>query len=417
MSAVEHKPRLWDKARNRLAALVLIGIIVGIFALTVAMYQDAFTPSADVTVKAERAGLQMRPGTVVKLRGVDVGKIGDVKTDPDGGVDITLTMQPDKLPSIPANVGVSLEQLTAFGNKSVELTLPAQPSADHLQAGSVVDARNVSVEVNTVFDKLDKVLTALPAAKVNEMLGAIAGTVQGHGDELGNTINTLDQYLAKFNQNLPQLRTDFDKGSRVLDVYAAATPDLMKILANGSTTADSIVAEQGNLHNTLDSLRSMSDVGSAFLQVNATSLLHVLSSALPTTTLLQKYSPEITCFLQGMDKANQMQSKNFGTIVPGVTADIFLLPGNEPYKNPQNLPVMAATGGPNCNGLPGLDGTHVPPSLLRPVDAGGDLNQQGPNRDQDTLAKEPLVVQLFGPLATLGDTPVGLPAPKNGATR
>lgn len=416
MTTVDRKSGVLERVRYKLAALVLIGIIVGIFALTVAMYQNDFTPSADITVKAERAGLQMRPGTVVKLRGVDVGKVGDVRPDSDGGADITLIMQPDKLGSIPDNVGVSLEQLTAFGNKHVALTLPAQPSAGRLHEGSVVDARHVSVEVNTVFDDLANVLNAMPAAKVNEMLGAIAGTVQGHGQDIGTTIQTLDSYLAKFNQNLPQLRTDFAKGSQVLDVYAAATPDLMKILANGSVTADSIVAEQGNLHSTMDSLLSMSDVGSDFLRVNAGSLLHVLSSAIPTTTLLQRYSPEITCFLQGMDKTNRMQQPNWGVKAPGLAADIFLLPGNEAYQNPRNLPVMGATGGPNCNGLPGLDGTKVPPSLLRPVDAGGDLN--APNAgNQDSLAGQPLVVQLFGPLAQLGGTPVGLPAPQNKGTR
>lgn len=406
---------LWsEKIRYRVSALVLLAIIAGIAILTVAMYQNAFVSTAQVTIKADRAGLQMRKGTVVKLRGVDVGKIDSAHPNADGTVDVIVAMKPDKLDQVPSNVGVSLEQLTAFGNKHVALTMPQKPSSQHLAEGSVLNADHVSVEVNTVFERLDKVLDRLEPAKVSAMLGAIAETVRGRGADIGETIDVTEAYLRKINRDLPQLARDFDKGAQVLDVYAAATPDLMKLLDNGAHIAETIVAERANLRRLLHGLGEMSVTGERFLAENGDKLVDVLASAVSTTELLKKYAPGLTCFLQGMDKGNRLLEKNFGGKVPGVTAIVFLLQGNEPYRNPENLPVMGADNGPNCHGLPGYDGSYIPDSLMVPFDKGGEPNPPGPDEDKVRFSEEPLVVQLFGPLASME----GVPAkPDSASTR
>lgn len=393
----------WEKhLRYKVAALILLAVIAALVALTVLMYKQAFTSRAEVTVKTERAGLQMRSGTVVKLRGVDVGKIGDVRTDPQGGADMTLKLKPDMISAIPKNVHVSLEQLTAFGNKHVALTEPAPPSPARMRDGDVVDTRHVSVEVNDVFDKLGGVLDTLQPQKVNAMLGAIGQTVQGRGDRLGETIDRADSYLAKFNSQLPQLQRDFGKGAQVLGTYSDATPDLMRTLHNGTATSQSITAEQKNLDEALDRVTAFSRAGAGFLDLNGHNLTGTLKSALPTTTLLQRYSPEYSCFIQAMDITNKVREKSFGTAVPGVTANINFLPGNEPYKNPDNLPNMAANNGPRCYGMPNLDRNHTPPSVLEPFDKGGTTDDGKAPTNQDSLTKQPLAVQLFGPLVNLG---------------
>ena len=78
----------------------------------------------------------------------------------------------------------------------------------------------------------------------------------------------------------------------------------------------------------------------------------------PTTNLLLKYNPEYTCFLQGA----KWYLDNGGYAAWGgadgrtLQLDVALLLGNDPYAYPDNLPIVAAKGGPGgkpgCGSLP-----------------------------------------------------------------
>jgi phospholipid/cholesterol/gamma-HCH transport system substrate-binding protein len=398
-------PTFWQRqtVRDRTSAIVLLTLLASVAWLTVSMYNQSFTETVDVTVRSERAGLQMRKGTIVKLRGVDVGRTGSATLEPDGSVELVLKLKPEMAKKIPSNVSVSLQQLTAFGNKHVAFDFPATSAARHLVAGDVIQADHVSAEVNTLFEALDNVIAALPPAKVNATLGAIASSLQGQGASLGKTIDVLNAYLGKINRDMPILARDFDKGADVLDIYSIATPDLMSLLRNVSVTADSISSQRALFQRFLDSLGQVSERGTAFLDQNSAPLVDLLGSSLPTTELLARYSPMFSCFLQQMDRANRLQEANCGTRVPGVTAIISILgAGNEAYKNPSNLPVMGADLGPQCHGGPGYDGSYIPRSMMVPFDLGGEPNPPGPNEDSLGFADTPLAVQLFGPLAAQG---------------
>ena len=99
---------------------------------------------------------------------------------------------------IPANVLVDLTSPTVFGAKFVELVPPAEPSAQSLHAGQVLDSQHVTVEVNTVFKQLTAVLGTLDPAKLNETLGAVSQALSGRGEKIGQAFSDLDSFLAKF---------------------------------------------------------------------------------------------------------------------------------------------------------------------------------------------------------------------------
>lgn len=91
-------------------------------------------------------------GAKVKMRAVQVGTVSAIEQRPNGQAVLHLSIDPTELPLIPANVGgVDIASPTVFGAKLVELTPPEHPSAQPLRAGQVIDATNVTVEINTVF--------------------------------------------------------------------------------------------------------------------------------------------------------------------------------------------------------------------------------------------------------------------------
>ncbi len=389
---------MFGRVRLRLYALILIAVVSGFGALCIAAYRQAFISTVDVTLRADRTGLQMYRGNRVQLRGVDVGRVGSMTRTEDGrSVLITLKMDPDKMKDIPANVGVQLNQLTAFGAKSVELTYPEHPTTRTLQAGDQVGGDRVAVEVNTLFDHLQRILDTASPAKVSAVLGNLAGALQGRGDELGQTGADLAAYLNKFNENLPQLQNDFSRTADVANLYADIAPDLSHILESVTVTSRTLVEQQAQLDSFLFQVSKTGNQGGVFFGQNADALVSVVQNALPTTALLKRYSPEFACLLQGIDKADKQMIATQGK-VPGITGLVAIEPGDVTYKNPRNLPSMSADIGPQCYGLPNYDGRVVPAEATKDFDKGGEANPY-PGDNRLRMGDPPLVVQLFGPLA------------------
>ena len=63
----------------RIAAVVLVGVFVGVAVLTALSYSAAFTPTATVIVTSPRAGLLMEPDAKVKYLGLQVGTVTAVE--------------------------------------------------------------------------------------------------------------------------------------------------------------------------------------------------------------------------------------------------------------------------------------------------------------------------------------------------
>ena len=116
----------------------------------------------------------MDPGGKVKLNGVEVGRVDSVigGNRPRGAE--TAYRSSTRSNYIPANVGAQIRATTAFGAKYVDLIYPEHPSPHRLAAGAVLVSRNVSTEVNTVFQNIVDVLNQIDPPKLNAVMNALA---------------------------------------------------------------------------------------------------------------------------------------------------------------------------------------------------------------------------------------------------
>ncbi len=64
--------------KTKLAAAVMVLSLVAIVVVALTMFVGGFTKSESVLVTAPRSGLVMDPDAKVKMRGVQVGKVGSV---------------------------------------------------------------------------------------------------------------------------------------------------------------------------------------------------------------------------------------------------------------------------------------------------------------------------------------------------
>lgn len=331
-----------------LLGLVSILVIAAIVFVAITLFRGGFTTSVPVTVISDRAGLVMNPDARVKMRGVQVGRVSSIEELPDGRAALHLAMDPSSLHLIPSNVLVNIASTTVFGAKYVQLSAPDKPLGQ-LQPNDVLDAKdNVTVEINTVFEQLTQVLSSIEPAKLNETLGAIATAFDGRGEQIGQTLVDLDEYLAKTEPSLPALRHDLEVAPDVFNAYADASQDLVDTVKNSTRLSESIVEEQNNLDAFLVSAIGLADIGNDVIGSNRQALSDVLRLLVPTTDLTNEYAPALNCALEGMaDLTHQPPLP-----APGILVSVGLTLGIERYRYPTNLPKVAATGGPQCVGLP-----------------------------------------------------------------
>jgi virulence factor Mce-like protein len=331
-----------------LAGLATVVAIAAIVVLAAGLFRGSFTETVPVTVISDRAGLVMNPDAKVKMRGGQVGTVSSIESRPDGTAALHLAMDPSQLHFIPSNVGVDITSSTVFGAKFVQLDPPANPSAEKLHAGQVLQGQHVTVEINTVFQQLVAVLDKIDPAKLNQTLGAIATAFNGRGQKFGQTLSDLNAFLAKIEPSLPGLSHDIDASVAVLDAYADAAPDLVKTVDSSIRISRSIVDEQQNLDAFLVSTIGLADVGNDVIGGNRQPLTDVLHLLAPTTDLLNEYHQALNCGISGLIPL----AKAPPLPVPGAIVAASFQLGSERYRYPTNLPKVAAKGGPQCTDLP-----------------------------------------------------------------
>ncbi len=373
-----------------LAGLATVVAIIAVVALAVGLFQDSFTKTIPVTVISQRAGLVMYPEAKVKLNGAQVGKVSSIDSLPDGKAALHLAIDPGLVNAIPANVAADITSSTVFGSKFVELLPPADPSAQSLRAGQVIEGKHVTVEINTVFQQLVSVLSQIEPAKLNQTLGAIAKSLNGRGDKFGQTLVDLDTALAKLNPSLDTLNHEIAIAPTVFDAYADAAPDLLKTVSNATSISDTIVDQDKNLDALLVSAIGLADVGTEVLSANRQPLTDVLRLLVPTTDLLNQYNAALTCGIGGLIPL----ATGPGLPLPGaVLLQSFFL-GRERYRYPGNLPKVAAKGGPQCADMPKVPFETSPPFVV--ADIGANPAQYG--NQGILLNSDGLKQALFGPL-------------------
>jgi phospholipid/cholesterol/gamma-HCH transport system substrate-binding protein len=374
-----------------LTGLVTVAVIAAIVAVAVGLFRGSFTESVPVTVLSPRAGLVMNADAKVKMRGVQVGKVDSIESRSNGQAVLHLAMYPSDMHLIPANVLVDITEPTVFGAKFVDLVPPAQPSAQSLHAGQVLDSQHVTVEINTVFQQLTSVLGTLDPAKLNETLGAIGQALSGRGEKIGQAFSDLDSFLAKFDPSLPALSHDIAVSAPVFNAYADAAPDLVKTVDNSARISQTIVDEQHNLDALLVSAIGLADVGNDVLSANRKGLTDVFHLLAPTTDLTNEYNKALWCGFAGLAE----DGKFVPLSEPSINIAASLTWGAERYRYPTNLPKVAATGGPQCLDLPRRPFNTNAKLVVTDIGA----NPVGYGNPQLLINFEILKQLLYGPIA------------------
>jgi phospholipid/cholesterol/gamma-HCH transport system substrate-binding protein len=396
----------WFVVRRRLVGVVFLLVFALLVWLSIALYNKQFTPVALVTLTTSTAGNELHVHADVQARGVVVGEVRSISSTGDGAV-LRLAIQPDKVHLLPANVSAELLPKTLFGERYVDLVLPARPVSARLVAGSSIaeDRSSSAIELDKVLDDLLPTLAAVQPQKLSSTLTAVSQALSGRGKELGTTLSDLGTYLGKLDPQLPALDKDITRLVQVANTYNQATPDILAALNDLTTTSKTVVAQQSELVTLYSTVIAGASTVTDFLQANQNNLIRLSADSVGTLGLLAKYSSEFPCTLQALVNFEPAVDKVLGkgTSQPGlhITADV--VPARPAYTAPKNLPVYGDKTGPHCYplgqpfpGVPLKDGAGTHTAL--PVTTASAVNSPAENE---------LITELAAP--AIGVPPTQLP--------
>ena len=341
---------------------MLLLVVVAVSTLTAMMFSGTLRTTVPLTVISDRAGLVMEDGAKVKLRGVQIGEVATVDSyaDPAGTnlSKLKLKIFPNEFRYLPSNVEAEIKSSTAFGAKYVDLIVPSDGASHRpLAAGAVLHSRNVTVEVNTVFENLESIVRAIDPAKLNGVLAAVAEGVRGKGDRIGQAITEGNRALLAVNPKMPTVRRDWQLFGKTTQAYSDAAQDILATLDSFSTTSVTISKNKKALDELLLDAIGFSNAGINTIGRNEQNLVSAINLVAPTFELLNKYSPTYTCTFQGAQWYLEHGGRDaMGGNGKSLMIDGGLLFGDDPYRYPDNLPLVQAKGGPggrpSCGSLP-----------------------------------------------------------------
>ena len=132
----------------------------------------------------------------------------------------------------------------------------------------MLDSQHVTVEVNTIFEQLNSVLSHIDPAKLNETLGAVSTAFGDRGETFGRSLTDLNSFLAKFEPSLPQLSGDLQGPSRCRQRVCRRSPDCSASSEMPPESVSTLVDEQSSLDRFLVSSIGLADIGSDVLGTN-----------------------------------------------------------------------------------------------------------------------------------------------------
>ena len=297
-------------AQFRVLGVAFLVLCVAFVWFTNAIFTKKFVDYDLVTLKASKIGLQLPARADVKIRGVIVGEVQDATVTEDG-VDLELGLYPKLRNTIPKNVTAEILPKTLFGEKYVSLLVPEAPSPESIKAGDIIPRSVVAIEVEKVLSDLFPLLQTVQPTELNFTLTAIANALEGRGDKIGESFETLDSYLKRTNPQLPQLIDDVKKLGAVSETYRSVVPDLARFLRNTVTTGNTFVSQEAKIQALFDDVASFASTSRDFLEQNGDNIIRLGEQGQQTLPVFAKYSPEYPCLFNALRSAIPRENQAF----------------------------------------------------------------------------------------------------------
>ncbi len=282
-------------------------LVVAIIAIGVLMFGGG--GGTEYTVRMQTAN-QLVKGNQVKVGGLPVGEVTDIKLSEDNQADIKVTINDDFAPlRRGSSITVRQESLPSVANRYLSLH-PGPNNGEEIPDGGTLDADETTnvVDLDQLFNTLD------PKARkgLQGVLRGFGTWYVGQSDNLQDTFKYLAPSLGNLSKVMEELGRDqktFESlivnSAKALGAIASRRDDLAELVTNGTGFARALGNENAALDQTLAALPDVLEEGSVTFE-------NLRSALVPLNELTDVSKPQI----KGLAPFLQRFAHLFGTMRP-----------------------------------------------------------------------------------------------------
>ena len=171
---------------------------------------------------------------------------------------LSLKIDPEPFKYLPSNLEAEIKSSTAFGAKYVDLIVPpdASPAAAQAGFGGALAQRDRRGQHGV--PEPAGVVQSIDPAKLNSILSAVAESVRGKGEVIGQAITDSNNVLLAVNPRMPTVRQDWQLFGQTTKAYSDAAQNIVSILDSFSTTSTTISQQRAGARHACCCRRSAS---------------------------------------------------------------------------------------------------------------------------------------------------------------
>jgi virulence factor Mce-like protein len=226
------------RGRNMLTGAIALLLLMSVITVGVKAAFGAYAGGYRVTGTFDAAGQGLLTGSDVKVRGVNVGSVRDIKLV-HGAAQITMRIHSDQ--KVPRDVIARIRAKTLFGEKFVDLDLTKadEKTGPFLHNGDRIQHTEGGFELEAVLTDLYPVLKAIDPTELMTVITNLADGGRGLGENINRTIVN---------------------GAKVSDVFAKHDADTTKFLHDFALVS-------GQLATSADDLVGLADASNQALPI------------------------------------------------------------------------------------------------------------------------------------------------------
>lgn len=340
-----------SRLRRLLLGLAFFLILILFVGWSITSYNKTFKKVVSIDLVTDSVGNALPSNADVKVRGLIVGEVRSASTQ-DGVVTAHLAIDPDKAELIPSNTTARLLPKTLFGERYVSLIVPPGDTASPITNGTVLkqDTSGNAIEVGQLLDNLLPLLEAIPPQDLASTLGALAQGLSGRGEQLGFTIDRLENIFKGLNTELPNIQQGLRGLADFSETYSDAAPQLIDALDNLSVTGNTLVEQRPAVDTLISSLTATSSSTADFLQANSSNLIAIAADSREALELLAQYSPSFGCTFAQFAPivARAQEVVGVGDEYRGINVSASFVNPKGRYLPNQDEPRLFDDRGPRC---------------------------------------------------------------------
>jgi phospholipid/cholesterol/gamma-HCH transport system substrate-binding protein len=235
---------------------------------------------------------RLKGGQKVRIAGVPVGSVKEVKLNPNNTVDVAFTV--DKRYTLYSSTRALIRYDNLVGDRFLEIT-SGPGELRKLRPGATIDQQHTSpaLDLDALLGGLRPVLKGLDADKINTVSSYVIELLQGQGGALsnllantnafGSTLGARDQVIGDVINNLNAVLTTVDeKGAQ----FSTSVDELQKLITGLAQGRDAVAGAIQPLASTSSDLTDFLKRGRRPLQGN-------IENVRPIATEITDRMPEV----------------------------------------------------------------------------------------------------------------------------